>query len=67
MRSYGLRFRAHGMLRRLQPFELVDGVSGRSNMLLHSRSKMWLVFASKTRVGPLVVIKCRSKKKLKPT
>ena len=67
MRSYGLRFRAHGVLRRLQPFELDDGVSGRSNMLLHSRSKMRLVFRQQDSRGPLVVIKCRSKKKLKPT
>jgi hypothetical protein len=30
MRSYGLRFCAHGVCSaRLQPFELVDGVSGR--------------------------------------
>jgi hypothetical protein len=52
MRSYGLRFRAHGVLRRLQPFELVDGVSGRSNMLLHSRSKMRLVFRQQDSRGP---------------
>jgi hypothetical protein len=32
------------MFRWLQPFELVDGASSRSNMLLHGRSKMRLVF-----------------------
>src|SRR6202022_2388441 len=39
-----IRYRAHRVLRRLQPFEPVDRVSCRANMLLHGRSEMWFVF-----------------------
>ena len=39
-----IRYGAHCVLRRLQPFEPVDRVPRRANMLLHSRSEMRLIF-----------------------
>jgi hypothetical protein len=39
-----IRYCEHRVLSRLQPFEPVDGVSRRSNVLLHGRTKVRFVF-----------------------